>query len=291
MQYSPNIVGVGLRHEHYYDAINHPANIDFVEVHAENLFMQGGIVKDLIHSAKKHYDLSIHATSLGLGSITAPCDSAVDTLKGLVSEFDPLLVSDHACFNRALVHGKQIHTGDLLPLRYNRMSLDILSRHVDQVQLALGRPILIENLSAYIAPSSEDMPEFAFLAELSKKTGCKLLLDLNNILVNQHNNAVFKSRALTKPDVSKAIQSLQPISSEMIGEIHLAGTTPVGPGELMVDDHARTVSDSCWLFYRDVIQTYGPAPTLIEWDQDLPDWTNLVELALKAKAIQDEICQ
>ncbi|MFC3095556.1 DUF692 domain-containing protein [Alteromonas sediminis] len=289
MTLSPQSVGVGLRHEHYYDAIDTPADIDFVEVHAENLFMQGGIVKDIMHKARHHYALSIHATSLGLGSVTAPSDHVLEQLKQLADEFSPELLSDHACFNRAYVHGKQIHTGDLLPLRYNTESLDILARHVDKAQVTLQRPLLIENLSIYIEQPSNSLSEFAFLARLSEKTGCKLLLDLNNILVNQYNRFIMAGEPFPAFDITMALDEIAPIKADMIGEIHLAGTTPAAPAKLMIDDHARTVSDSCWALYQAVIEAYGPAPTLIEWDQNLPAWETLVSLAQHAKSIQQQV--
>lgn len=279
-------VGVGLRHEHYFDAIKHPADIDFIEVHAENFFSEGGLVKDLLRQAAQRYDVSIHATSLGLGSVNPPSATVVKQLGQLCTEFDPILVSDHACFNRAVVHGKQIHTGDLLPLRYNQDSLDILAQHVDSVQSALGRTLLIENLSAYLLSEDNSMTEMAFLRALCEKTGCKILLDLNNMLVNQYNEAVNAKVTDYRSDNKRILDDIAVLSPAMIGEIHLAGTSPVAEGQLLIDDHAQTVSETCWLLYEQVTQAVGVKPTLIEWDQSLPSWQELTALAQRAKAIQ-----
>lgn len=296
-------VGVGLRHEHYFDAVEHPANIDFVEVHAENFFANGGAAKALLIQAREKYELSIHATSLGLGSILPPNHTAVSQLKALCDEYSPQLVSDHACFNRATIHGKEIHTGDLLPLRFNQDSLDILCKHVDLVQTKLKRHLLIENLSAYLPNQQQTMSEFEFLTHLCKKTGCKLLLDLNNLLVNAHNARAMSatesrrtnSNSVALDDISllddpikHALHSIDCLESELIGEYHLAGTTPVKTDEIMIDDHAETVSETCWKLYDDVLKRFGTKPTLIEWDQALPSWQALTELAETARTYQNK---
>lgn len=288
-------IGVGLRHEHYFDALDHLADIDFVEVHAENFFAEGGAPKHLLHQARQHYDVSIHATSLGLGSALPPDPAAIHKLKQLCHSFDPILVSDHACFNRALVHGKAFHTGDLLPLRFNQASLDILCQHVDMVQSNLQRTILIENLSAYLPEQEKELDEFDFLGRLCKQTGCKLLLDVNNLLVNVHNTTAIALQGKSHPDTSikdtqtRVLHALRYLSPDMIGEYHLAGTTPVEIDEIMIDDHARSVSEPCWSLYEKIVAQYGNKPTLIEWDQDLPTWHELVSLALRAKSIQQRM--
>ncbi|MBO1255728.1 DUF692 family protein [Alteromonas sp. 5E99-2] len=285
------MVGVGLRHEHYFDAINNVAPIDFVEVHAENFLSDGGAPRHLLSQARQYYDLSIHATSLGLGSVSPPEPEIVSRIADLCDTMKPFLFSDHACFNRAEVHGKQLHTGDLLPLRFNQASLDILCRHVDLVQNTLGRTLLLENLSSYIPNQNQHFDEFEFLAKLSQKTGCKLLLDLNNLLVNEHNTQVMNGRSVevTNTVLEKIMNDLRYLSTDMIGEYHLAGTTSVGSTELMIDDHARPVSEPCWSLYSQVLNEFGINPTLIEWDQNLPPWADLTALAMKAKAIQQDI--
>ena len=283
------MVGVGLRHEHYFDALDDVADIDFVEVHAENYFSTGGAPKYLLQQARRHYDVSIHGTSLGLGSVLPPSPSVLKKFSELCDLIDPILVSDHACFNRAVVHGKALHTGDLLPLRFNYESLGILARHVDLVQNTLQRTLLLENLSAYIPNQAQELAEFEFLAKLCEQTGCKLLLDVNNLLVNAHNaNAMAEKQSNGKP-IEEIMQAISPISSTMIGEYHLAGTTPKASNQIMIDDHARPVSDLCWEMYEVIITQYGVKPTLIEWDQDLPTWRELVSLASKAKHIQTNL--
>jgi uncharacterized protein (UPF0276 family) len=288
-------VGVGLRHEHYFDALDHLADIDFVEVHAENFFSEGGAPKHLLQQARQHYDVSIHATSLGLGSTLPPTLSVMNKLKQLCDTLDPILVSDHACFNRALVHGKAFHTGDLLPLRFNQASLDILCQHVDMIQTTLQRTLLIENLSAYLPEQEKEFDEFDFLARLCKTTGCKLLLDINNLLVNAHNSkamTIQSGKHLDSPtnnSETTVLNALCYLAPDMIGEYHLAGTTPAKEDEIMIDDHARSVSEPCWSLYEKVVAQFGNKPTLIEWDQDLPTWKELVSLAQRARTIQQRL--
>jgi uncharacterized protein (UPF0276 family) len=282
-------VGVGLRHEHYHDALEDIAPIDFVEVHAENFFSSGGAAKQLLKQATEHYSVSIHATSLGLGSVAPPSQNALSQLKTLCDDINPMLVSDHACFNRALVHGKQVHTGDLLPIRFNNESLSLLSNHVDLVQNTLSRTLLLENLSAYLPQQEESYTEFEFLTELCNRTGCKLLVDVNNLLVNAHNRQVLHSERVPIDPIEAVMADLSPLKGEFIGEYHLAGTTPAGPNEIMIDDHARPVSEQCWALYQAVMTKFGSKPTLIEWDQELPSWSDLVALAHRAKSIQQEV--
>ncbi|MDT0593568.1 DUF692 domain-containing protein [Glaciecola petra] len=289
------IIGVGLRHPHYNHALSTELNhqsvehtIDFVEIHAENFFANGGISIDLLRDASEKYKVSVHGTSLGLGSNLSVPKETLEQFAKVVNTADAYLVSEHLCFNRAQVGGRILHSGDLLPLAYNDKSLQVLSDNVQHVQSIIKRPILIENLSAYLQPryvdelATDTMTEAAFLIELCKRAGCGLLLDLNNLIVN----------ALNKKEtniIDKIFEQIQSIPAELIGEIHLAGFSDKRVNGFIVDDHACSVSQTCWSLYQRVISHVGLKPTLVEWDNDLPSWDVLLAEANKARAINTEL--
>ena len=276
------LIGVGLRHQHYNDALSSPADIDFVEIHAENFFAEGGIGKSLLSDIKQQYDVSLHATSLGLGSAQIIPSAHLAKLSQLVDEVNPLLVSDHACFSWGQLNDIQVHAGDLLPVPFNEESLSIMSKNIDTLQRTLKRNILVENLSAYITPAGSTMPETEFLTRLCQNTGCQLLLDLNNLMVNAVNQQ-------EESPLSQATTWLNTIPANIVGEIHLAGCTPVERGELVIDDHSQPVSDEVWALYQSALTRFGSTPTLIEWDLDLPSWATLIAEAAKAKAIAAKV--
>lgn len=283
----PNaLVGVGLRHPHYAQALsNNPINqlIDFVELHAENFFAAGGIALELLKDVSEKYQVSIHGTSLGLGSNMPVPAHTLEQFAQVVELSQAKWVSEHLCFNRAQINGQTLHSGDLLPLAYNHESLSILSNNIDQVQNKLNRPILIENLSAYIEASVldnkqlDDMSEFEFLISLCKKSGCGLLLDINNLIVNALNQG--------QENVLQHVYSkIETLPASLVGEIHLAGFSDNKVNGFIVDDHANAVSDQCWTLYKKTKDLIGNVPTLIEWDNDLPSWELLVGEAQKARA-------
>ncbi|BFM15481.1 DUF692 domain-containing protein [Maricurvus nonylphenolicus] len=275
-------VGVGLRHAHYGDAMSGTSAIDFVEVHAENFFAQGGASLSLLQDVSERYPLSLHSTSLGLGSASGINAAYLEKLALLTERVNPVLISDHACFTWSQLHGHSVHAGDLLPLEYSARSLQLLIDNVDRVQQHFGRQILVENVSAYIAFNDTTMSEAEFLVALAQRSGCGLLVDLNNVLVNAHNFPEGDPLTVAK-------QWVDAIPSELIGELHLAGYTPSVSPELIIDDHSQAVSEECWALYEYTIQRTGPIATLIEWDNDLPAWPILVAEALKARCIIDNV--
>jgi len=279
------LIGVGLRSEHYNDALNAPANIDFIEVHAENFFAKGGASHDLLDDIKQHYAISIHATSLGLGSVIEPPRTQVDQLAHLLKRCQPILVSDHACFSWADVQGVDVHAGDLLPIPFNDESLQVMSNNILRVQNILGRKILVENLSAYIQLPGSTYSESEFLVKLCELTGCKLLIDLNNLVVNATNHKLLLPQEENPNVVEYAKQWLNNIPTNVVGEFHLAGCTPVIDEQLMVDDHSQPVSIDTWEIYHFALKRFGAIPTLIEWDSNLPTWDVLLSEAKKAKDI------
>lgn len=271
-------VGVGLRHEHYSAALSSTALIDFVEVHSENFFAGGGASQAVLEQAMQRYPISLHSTAMGLGSADGVPQNHLAKLKALANFSSPVLMSDHACFTWSQLNGKTVHAGDLLPLAYTEQNLLVLAHNVDRVQQYLGRPLLMENLSAYISYPDPCMSETEFLVRLSDMSGCQLLLDLNNILVTANNTEQNDSLAY-------ALDWINQLPEHKVGEIHLAGFSQVAAGELAVDDHSQAVSDECWQLYRHALQRFGKIPTLIEWDTDLPSWSALLDEAQKAKQI------
>jgi uncharacterized protein len=193
-------------------------------------------------------------------------------LRGLVTRYEPALVSEHLAWSS---HGGTFFN-DLLPLPYTKATLETACEHVDQIQEALKRPILLENPSTYLAFASSTMSETGFLQAVTQRTGCGLLLDVNNVFVSASNHGFSASAYLAE------------FPLEHVGEIHLAGYSEQDDDEnelLLIDSHDRAVRDPVWTLYRDVISHIGPRPTLIEWDSALPDWPVLQAQALTARQI------
>lgn len=285
-------IGVGLRHPHYSDvlapSVGNKDNdakaspIDFVEVHSENFFAQGGASRALIREVAEKYPVSLHSTALGLGSKAAIAGSYLESLNELVKVVNPFLMSDHAAFSWSELDGRSIHAGDLLPIAFNQKNLKSMADNIDAVQQLTGRRLLIENLSAYLTPKNSVLAETEFLITLAELTQCGLLIDLNNLVVNANNFSNEKS-------IDYAKQWLQQIPRGIVGEIHLAGFTPVGESELAIDDHSQPVSDVGWQLYQFALQRFGAVPTLIEWDNNLPTWQALLNEANKARMIANEV--
>lgn len=285
------LVGVGLRHPHYDDALKAPTGIDFVEFHAENLYPEGGLHQAFFDDVLATFPVSIHGTSLGLGSTETLPAAELAKFARVVERSQPLLISEHICFNRARIHGKLLHSGDLYPIPYNAESLDTMCQAIEQVQNHLGRPILLENLSAYLPDIAHTLSESEFLHQLVQRTGCGLLLDLNNILVNLHNQQYQSSKDAIPNNIDTALAWIKTLPLDAVKEIHLAGFSPNKVHGFYVDDHGQPVSDECWALYRHVIGLTGAIPTLIEWDNDLPEWSTLVEQAILAKKVAKEVLQ
>lgn len=283
------MIGVGLRHQHYADVLSQPYDqpennhiIDFVEVHSENFFAQGGASRALIQDVAKRYPISLHSTALGLGSYAHAANGYLDSLKELIKVINPFLMSDHAAFSWAELNGDIIHGGDLLPIAFNQKTLMTMADNINALQKSTGRQILIENLSAYIQPENSTLSETEFLVKLTDLTQCGLLLDLNNLIVNANN---FSS----KSELEYAQDWLENIPQGLIGEIHLAGYTPVNNDEFIIDDHSQPISNIGWQLYQFTLQRFGKIPTLIEWDNNLPSWNTLLNEAKKARSIANEV--
>lgn len=269
-------VGVGLRHPHIHDALNETSHVDFVEVHAENFFAKGGLAVDLLHEVAKKYPISLHSTSMGLGSAIGVNHEYLNKLQKLVDQINPIQISDHACFTWSHWNQHSVHAGDLLPLEFSEQSLAVMVNNTHQVQQTLGRRILVENLSSYVGFSHSGMTETEFLSSLTEQTHCGLLVDLNNILVNLRNSG-------SEAPLQDAERWLDAIPAHAVKEIHLAGYTPPRGNRLIIDDHSQPVSEECWSLYQYALNRFGPVSVLIEWDNNLPPWKTLLEQANRAR--------
>ncbi len=248
----PLLAGIGLRSAHYRDLQTLVPPLGFLEVHSENFFGDGGQPLAYLEWFRERYALSIHGVGLSLGSVDPLDDTHLRKLKRLVDRFEPTLVSEHLCW--VGVNGE--FTNDLLPLPYTPAALAHVAAKVGQVQDLLQRPILIENVSSYLQFKSSTIPEWEFVASLASQAGCQILLDVNNIYVNSRNHQF---------DARQYIDAI-PIGS--VGEIHLAGFQDTG--EILIDTHGDRVAADVWALYEYAIRRFGAAPTLIEWDTDIP---------------------
>jgi uncharacterized protein (UPF0276 family) len=259
--------GIGLRQPHYREVFERRPELAFLEVHSENFFLDGGASMHALERARDAYPLSLHGVGLSLGSADRLADEHLAKLKRLVDRVEPALVSEHLCWGA--VGG--MHFNDLLPLPHTGETLALLAARIDHVQSTLKRRILVENLSAYVAFRDDEMSETAFLAELARRTGCGLLLDLNNLYVNAVNFGF------------DPIERLAELDGDAIGQIHLAGHAVVD--DCLVDTHGSVVCDPVWSLYAHACERFGLKPTLIEWDTDLPALDVLLSQAAQAGEI------
>ena len=267
----PARAGIGLRSVHHDELVARRPAVAWLEVHTENYFHEGGPHLAALERAREHYPLSLHGVGLGLGSV-APLDPAhLARVKRAIERFEPALVSEHACWG----HAGGEHFNDLLPLPYTEEAVEHLAARVRHVQDFLGRQVLVENLSSYFAYAASSLTEWDFLAAVVERSGCGLLLDVNNIYVNSVNLGL---------DAGRFIDC---VPAEAVQEIHLAGyrRNRVGTRDLLIDDHGSAVCAEVWSLYRRAITRLGPVPTLIEWDTDVPALDVLVTEAFKADTI------
>lgn len=260
----PCIAGIGLRAPHYHEVLQKLPKLGWIEVHSENFFGGGSPLRTLLN-VREHYPVSLHGVGLGLAS-AAPLDSEhLSALRRLCDVVKPAAVSEHLCWNT--VAGMVIN--DLLPFPYTQEALSNVISRVEQVQEKLDRQLLVENLSSYLSFTQSEMSEGEFLAELTKRTGCGILFDVENLYVNARNLGV---------DAEAFIRS---IPAEAVKEYHLAGYS-MRDG-CLVDTHDHPVYSEVWKLYEFALQRIGPRPTLIEWDSDIPALPILIGEAAKAQ--------
>jgi uncharacterized protein (UPF0276 family) len=261
--------GIGWRSRHHAEVLARRPRLGFLEVHAEN-HMGGGRRRAVLDAARRAYPISIHGVGLSLGSVEPVDGVHLDGFAELVAAVDPILVSEHVAWCRQ----DGVYLNDLLPLPYTEEALEVLVRNIDHVQGRLKRSILMENPSTYLAFAHSTISEGAFLAEMARRSGCGLLLDVNNLYVNERNHGV-PARA--------TMAALDPAS---VAEIHVAGhhVADLGDATLLIDDHGSTVADAVWDLYREATIRFPGARTLVEWDSRIPPLDILLAEAAKADA-------
>ena len=266
---APIGAGIGLRTCHLREILRQRPAIGWVEVHSENYFCDGGQPLHLLDKVRECYPVSLHGVGLSLGSAEPLDREHLARLRRLVGRIEPGLVSEHLSWSMA--GGR--HLNELLPLPCTDEALAVVAGHLDQVQDILGRQILVENISSYVGFQQSSMTEPAFLSELAARTGCGLLLDVNNVYVSAH-NLDFDAR-----------EYLAAIPAEAVAEIHLAGHANLG--RMLVDTHGAAVAPAVWALYAETIARLGPRPSLIEWDNDIPPLAVLLAEAAHAAVVME----
>lgn len=265
----PQLFGLGLRKPHYADFLESavPVPVDFVEVISENFMVPGGRPRDILRRVRERHPVALHGVSMSIGSADGVDRDYLRRLRALVDAVEPLFVSDHLCWTRF----DDFQSHDLLPVPYTEEALRIVCENVDAAQTALGRTMLVENPSSYIAFDASEMSEWAFLDALCARTGCQLLLDVNNVFVSATNHG-FDAHAY-----------LAGIPASQVRQIHLAGHSA---GEtLLIDTHDRPVPDPVWALYAEALVHTGPVATMIERDDAIPPLAELLAELERARAI------
>ncbi len=261
--------GVGLRNEHYQHVISQGPQVDWFEAVSENFMDSGGRPVRILEKVRERYPVVLHGTSLSISSKDPLEPGYLDRLKKLVERIQPAMVSDHLCWTG--VGGQKLH--DLLPVPYTEEALNWIAGRVRQVQDFLGRRILLENVSTYITYQHSEMTEWEFLSEVSRRADCGILLDLNNVYVNAFNHGF------------NALDYLNYLPAERIGQFHLAGHTD--KGDYLFDTHSAPVIDPVWDLYSEALKRWGKIPTLIEWDENLPPFEELLRECHRARDFYD----
>lgn len=261
----PATAGIGLRSEHYQEVLNRKPEVGWLEVHSENFFGEGGVPHYYLSEIRSHYPISFHGVGLSLGSVDELSKEHLKKLKTIIQRYQPGLVSEHLSWSS--VDGQFFN--DLLPLPYTEESLTLLSDRICETQNYLGREILIENPSTYLEFQHSTIPETEFIDAVTRKSGCGLLLDINNVFVCASNHGF------------DALTYLQEIPIDIVREIHLAGHTvnEFDDGRILIDTHNQRVCKEVWGLYAAAVNRFGRVPTLIEWDTDLPMLDVLIEEA------------
>lgn len=263
--------GAGLKPEHQRHILDARPDVGWFEVHAENYMGAGGPPHFFLERIRALYPVSLHGVGLSIGSAGGMTPGHLARLKTVADRYEPFVVSEHLAWS---TH-EGVFLNDLLPLPYTEATLALVVRHVDEAQAALGRRILIENPSTYLRFEGEEMAETEFLRALARRSGCGLLLDLNNVVVSAVNRGF------------DPLAYLEAFPVEHVGEIHLAGHAVLddGAARLLVDTHDRAVSPEVWDLHRRLVAKLGPRPTLIEWDGDVPAWPVLEAEVMHAESV------
>lgn len=272
----PNRPGVGYKPQHFAAIMEDAAPVEWLEIHAENYMGDGGRpISQLRHLAER-FPISVHGVGLSIGGETPLDTDHLARLKHLVGWLNPASFSEHLAWSTHDSH----FLNDLLPLPYTEATLARVADHIDQVQDVVGRRMLLENPSTYLAFEETQMAETDFLAEIARRTGCGLLLDVNNVFVSATNQ---------KTD---AFGYIDAFPLDQVGEIHLGGHDEDADDHgapLLIDSHAAEVVDPVWQLYAYTMEKSGARPTLIEWDNNVPDWPMLASEASRAAKVLDQL--
>lgn len=273
----PASAGIGLRFQHHQAVLETRPDVAWLEAHTEN-YMGGGPSIRTLEAIRRDYPISLHGVGLSLGSADGLDLGHLERVRDVVRRIEPGLVSEHLSWSMA----GGSYLPDLLPLPMTGEALDLVCRHVDQTQDRLQRRILLENPSSYLCYVHSTIPEWEFLAEVARRTGCGILCDVNNIYVSASNHA-------WDPEVY-----LDALPVQSIGEIHLAGHAlkEIGGGRILrIDDHGSRIAPEVWVLFVQALMRFGPVPTLIEWDNNLPSLDVLLAEAAQAAELLDRVVQ
>lgn len=266
----PSAPGVGYKPQHFSEIMQDPGPVEWLEVHAENYMGDGGRPLAQLRALSERFAISVHGVGLSIGGADPLDPDHLARLKHLVSWLKPASFSEHLAWS---THGAEF-LNDLLPLPYTNATLTCVADHIDQVQEVLGRQMLLENPSSYLAFAESTWSETDFLAELSRRTGCGLLLDVNNVFVSATNLGYSPQGYIDAYPLDK------------VGEIHLGGhdeDTDDHGAPLLIDSHGAEIADPVWALLDYTLDRSGPKPTLVEWDTDVPDWPVLADEAVRAQ--------
>ncbi|RDE19450.1 DUF692 domain-containing protein [Motiliproteus coralliicola] len=263
--------GLGLRTQHYHDFIDAPQPVDWLEVISENYMVDGGKPLAMLDKIRANYPMVMHGVSMSIGSLNGVDKEYLKKLKALEQRIQPMWMSDHLCWTG--VHGRNLH--DLLPLPFSSEALQVVKRNVEQVQDYLQRPLVLENVSSYVEFKDSEMTEWEFLTEVCQATGCKLLLDINNIYVSAFNHGF------------SATDFIEGVPLNSVAQFHLAGHQ--NNGVHIIDTHDHPVCDDVWTLYRKALLRFGYIPTMIERDDNIPALNELLLELDQARAIADEV--
>lgn len=250
--YPSDTYGLGLRKQHYPDFLDRGVPVDFVEVISENFMIDGGRPRHILRQIRERYRVALHGVSMSIGSADGLDRDYLRRLRQLVDDVEPLFVSDHLCWTRTAA----FNSHDLLPLPYTDEALDLVCANIDVAQDVLGRPMLIENPSSYVSFDGSVMTEWQFIDAMCARTGCHLLLDINNIYVSATNHGY------------DAREYLDAVPADRVRQIHLAGHSQ--GHDMLIDTHDRMVSPPVWVLYQYALTRLGPVATMIERDDGIP---------------------
>ncbi|WP_033070035.1 DUF692 domain-containing protein [Thalassospira australica] len=273
----PETAGVGFKAEHAQDVFGGEPSVGWFEVHPENYMVAGGPRLAMLEELCGRYPVSMHGVGLSLGGGEKLSERHLADLKRLVDRFNPAMVSEHIAWSSH----EGLYMADLLPTPMTETSLDQLVGAIDQLQDYIGRRILIENPTSYLGLPQNSIPELEFITEAARRSGCGLLIDVNNVYISAHNLGFDANRFMDA------------VPGDLVGEIHLAGhEQDANPDDdVLIDTHSRPVADPVWALFDRLIARIGPRPTLIEWDNDVPSWDVLAREAARADQHLVAMCE